>query len=266
MAKWQWCLVDDNDKLLNGWQKIGDFWYYLKANGVMATGWTQDTSNNKWYYLDTNGQMKTGWIKDNSLWYYLDNSGAMYSNGIYTIDGKSYTFKANGAWLDGSSYISEDCVNFVKVYEAFYSYAYYDGTGYTDSQLTIGYGTTKASVPEAFPNGTDSTITEEQACEYLKQEINKMANIIKVDLDSKGISLSQNEFDAICSFSYNCGESALLNSSLYRYICNGGRDASTIKNYFCMWSKAGGKTLQGLYKRRVAESNIFNCGTYDSSH
>ena len=258
MAKWQWCLVNNNDVLLTGWQKIGDYWYYLKPNGVMATGWIQDTSNTKWYFLDTNGQMKTGWIQDNSLWYYLDGSGAMYSNGTYNIDGKDYTFNEKGVWQDGSSYISDDCVNFVKVYEAFYPNKYYDCVGV----LTQGYGMTGSEISD-LPD----EISEETASNLLKSLINeKYAKVIKDDLDSKGVTLSQNQFDALVSMAYNIGTGALLRSTLYRNVCNGVRNESTILSNFQAWSKAGGKTLQGLFKRRTAEANIFLYGVYDASH
>ena len=118
--------------------------------------------------------------------------------------------------VDTDNIVSDDCVNFVKGFEGLSLEPYYDGTG-TDAQYTIGYGTTKASETEAFEN---TPITEEIACYYLKLEITKMAKIIKSDLDTKGIYLSQPQQDA------------LLNSTLYKYIVNGGRDADTITSYF----------------------------------
>ena len=44
----------------NGWEKIGD----------------------TWYYFDSEGWMKTGWIKEYGNWYYLDDSGAMKLDGV----------------------------------------------------------------------------------------------------------------------------------------------------------------------------------------
>lgn len=40
----------------NGWISLGGNWYYLNKNGVMQTGWLQD-SNGNWYYLDSTGKM-----------------------------------------------------------------------------------------------------------------------------------------------------------------------------------------------------------------
>jgi lysozyme len=275
MAQWKWCLVGDDNKLLTGWNKVGDYWYFLEANGSMKTGWYQD-ANGKWYYFNDKGQMMTGWLQYNSKYYYLyeaTNSAqceyigtTAYSCTKTLSDGKSYTFDADGVMQEDTGYISDDCVAFIKGYEDFWSKADYDGTGYTDAQLTIGYGTTKASVPEAFPDGIKSTCTESDACSWLAQEINKMAAIVKADLDAKSITLTQNEFDGLMSFSYNCGESALLGSTLYKNVVAGIRDVDTITANFQAWSKAGGVTLSGLYKRRTAEANIFLNGVYDSTH
>lgn len=274
MSKWAWCLVNDNGTLATGWNKIGDYWYFLNGNGTMQTGWYRD-ANGKWYYFNESGQMATGWIQVSDKWYYLYEAtnaaqGEFIGTTAYSctkiIAGKSYAFDADGVWKESTGYVSENCVTFVKGYEQFYADAYYDGTGNTDAQLTIGYGTTKASVPEAFNNGTESTCTESEACGWLNQEINKMAAIIKADLDAKGVALTQNEFDGLMSFSYNCGESALLGSTLYKNVVAGIRDVDTITANFQAWSKAGGQRLQGLYKRRTAEANIFLNGVYDSTH
>ncbi len=281
MAKWQWCLVGEDNKLLTGWQKVGDYWYLLDTYGVMKTGWYQD-NNGKWYYLNPvpndkfpQGAMVTGWLKYNDKWYYLYKTtnasqseyvGTTAYSCTKTIDDNECTFDTDGVWKESRSYVSEQCISFIKGYEDLWSKADYDGTGDTDAQLTIGYGTTKVSVPEAFPNGINSTCTEEQACTWLAQEINKMAAIVKADLDAKNITLTQNEFDAIMSFSYNCGESALLGSTLYKNIIAGIRDIYTITSNFQAWSKAGGQTLPGLFKRRTAEANIFLNGVYDSTH
>jgi len=266
MAKWQWCLVDDNNNLLTGWQKIGDYWYYLRPNGVMASGWLQDPSNSKWYYLDTNGQMRTSWIQDEGLWYYLDSSGAMYSNGVYTIDGKEYTFSSKGVWQDGSSLLSDSGAEFIGSWEGLYLNAYEDPY-YIGNQSwwTIGYGTTYAVTPSAFPNGLDSTCTKEQAINWLKDEAKNCAETIKSDLDNKGVTLTQNEMDACISFAYNCGSSALLGSIFYKNVVAGVRNSVTLTTNLQAWSKANGVTSAGLLKRRNSEARLFLNADYSGN-
>jgi len=80
-------------KVTSKWVNLGGAWYFLKADGVMATGWYQDGAT--WYHLQSSGAMSTGWLNDNGTWYYLAGSGAMLSN--TTVDG--YVLGASGAWV-----------------------------------------------------------------------------------------------------------------------------------------------------------------------
>ena len=100
-------------KVVNNWANVGGVWYYLKADGVMATGWANvdgtwyylagsgamDTGwvndNGTWYYLQSSGAMKTGWLNDNGTWYYLNANGSMAAN--TTVEG--YILNASGAWV-----------------------------------------------------------------------------------------------------------------------------------------------------------------------
>lgn len=82
------------------WVNLGGTWYYLKADGIMATGWLQEGGN--WYFLNPVsdgylGAMKTGWINDNGTWYYLNASGAMKTGWFQDSDGRWYFLKSSGA-------------------------------------------------------------------------------------------------------------------------------------------------------------------------
>jgi glucan-binding YG repeat protein len=71
----------------------------------MKTGWLKD--NDRWYYLDANngGSMKTGWFQEGDAWYYLDaNQGGSMVTGQATIEGKTYTFAADGKWSESESF------------------------------------------------------------------------------------------------------------------------------------------------------------------
>lgn len=80
-------------------------------------------------------------------------------------------------------------------------------------------------------------------------------------LDSIIVSvlLTQNQFDAMTSFTFNVGVGNLLNSSLLRNVNSG--NSSAINASFLKWNKSliKGKftSLPGLTKRRQAESNLF---------
>lgn len=260
MSTWKqktiWQLLKDDSSLTTGWCKVGDFWYYMDSAGTMyQSQWYQDTNNSKWYYLDENGHMMTGWQKIDNKNYCFASDGSLYTN-CTTPDG--YIVDVNGVWSDDSSLVSNELIDFIKSFEGFSSTPYFDEV----NVKTLGYGMTGEEI-----DGIES-VTEEQATQMLKDWINKKyAPVIKSDLESKGITLNKNEFDALVSFAYNCGTGALLNqSTLYKNVVVGVRDVNTITSNFQAWSNAGGKRLEGLYKRRTQEANIFLNGVYDSTH
>lgn len=104
------------NKVISKWINVEGIWYYLKVDGIMATGWLNDrgtwyylnqsgamktswlNDGGTWYYLSSSGAMKTGWLNDGGTWYYLYYSGAMAYNA--TIDG--YKLGSNGAWIKQS--------------------------------------------------------------------------------------------------------------------------------------------------------------------
>lgn len=144
--------------------------------------------------------------------------------------------------------VSKKCVEYLKTIEGFEATPRDDGFGF----ITLGYGMTGSEI-----KGIDY-VTQEQATKMLEDLINKKyAPPVKNDLDSKGIKLNQNQFDAIVSFAYNVGICGLLGSTLYKNICSGNRDRNTITSNFRMWSKVDGKTVEGLLKRRTEEAQMF---------
>ncbi|MGE8467321.1 MAG: lysozyme [Pseudomonas putida] len=67
--------------------------------------------------------------------------------------------------------------------------------------------------------------------------------------------LSQNQWDAMISFTYNLGAANLESSTLRRLINAGNYVAAA--DQFPRWNKAGGKVLAGLVRRRAAERDLF---------
>jgi lysozyme len=68
----------------------------------------------------------------------------------------------------------------------------------------------------------------------------------------------QGQFDALVSFAFNLGLGALQRSTL-RMKHNRGQYDSVPKE-FLKWSKAGGKVLRGLLKRRKDEIELYAKG------
>lgn len=142
---------------------------------------------------------------------------------------------------------SINAINLIKEFEGFYPTSYLCPANVE----TIGFGTVR------YKNGNKvklgETITIKEAEDELMFELEKIATNIKA-------KVNQNQFDALCSFTYNLGIGALLNSTLYKKVRLNPED-QTIKDEFLRWNKArvGGKlvVLRGLTRRRIAESNLY---------
>lgn len=113
-------LGSDGAMFANAWAKDSKGWYYLNASGkILKSTWIH--YKNKWYYLKSSGLMaESEWIYYKKVWYYLKEGGAMAENewikwkggwyylksggamatGTLTIDGKTYSFDANGKWIE----------------------------------------------------------------------------------------------------------------------------------------------------------------------
>lgn len=108
---------------------------------------------------------------------------------------------------------------------------------------TIGYGHTRG-----VKRGMK--ITEEEASAYLTADLRNSEKAVE-RYDSI-YHWNQNEYDALVSFTFNCGATNLR--SLLR---NGGRNRSQIAATLPLYRKAGGKVLKGLERRRAAEKTLF---------
>lgn len=104
---------------------------------------------------------------------------------------------------------------------------------------TIGYGHT-AGVYKGM------TITQQKAEEYLKTDLTKYEKYV----EATGLTLNQNQFDALVSFTYNCG-----NGNLKKLVKN--RTLSQIAEAILLYNKSNGKVLEGLKRRREAERELF---------
>lgn len=67
--------------------------------------------------------------------------------------------------------------------------------------------------------------------------------------------LSDDQFAALVSFTFNMGGSALQRSTMRQKINYGQHKDAGLE--FLRWVYAGGKILPGLVKRRKAEHNLF---------
>jgi lysozyme len=69
------------------------------------------------------------------------------------------------------------------------------------------------------------------------------------------VKLQPYQFDALVSFTYNCGEGNLKKSTLLKKVNDGDFEGAALE--FHKWNKANGKALAGLTRRRASESLLF---------
>jgi lysozyme len=142
--------------------------------------------------------------------------------------------------------VTLDLVAFVAAWEGFREKAYQDIVGV----WTIGYGFTQG-VQEG------DRVTRADANFRLEAELG--ATEIRLRPFMRRIP-SKQQADALISLAYNCGVAAIGKSGLMTRF-NDGDDEECAKR-FLLWSKAGGRTVAGLYHRRAAEMAIYTQGDY----
>ncbi|VDZ89172.1 glycoside hydrolase family protein [Lelliottia amnigena] len=141
---------------------------------------------------------------------------------------------------------SDKGIALIKEFEGCKLTAYQDSVGV----WTIGYGWTQPV--DAKPIRAGMTIKQETAERLLKTGMvsyeSDVSRLVKV-------GLTQGQFDALVSFTYNLGARSLSTSTLLRKL-NAG-DYAGAADEFPRWNKAGGKVLNGLTRRREAERALF---------
>lgn len=136
---------------------------------------------------------------------------------------------------------SQRGLSLIKSFEGLRLQAYQDAV----SVWTIGYGTTRGV-------NAGMKISKEQAERMLLNDVQRFEPEVERLVTAP---LSQNQWDALVSFTYNLGSANLESSTLLRKL-NAG-DYAGAAEQFPRWSKAGGKVLAGLTRRREAERALF---------
>jgi len=136
---------------------------------------------------------------------------------------------------------SQKCIDLVKYFEGFEDRAYLCPA----NVWTIGYGRTR-NVKEG------DIVSEPQAERDLQEELIEFGEQVHRVVDSE---LTQQEFDALTSWTYNLGIGNLQSSTLLKKLNAGDKDS--VPSEMLRWNKAAGKVLAGLTKRRQAEADLW---------
>lgn len=155
-----------------------------------------------------------------------------------------------GSKPGGPQKISPEGVEMVKFFEGFRANAYIDAVGVP----TIGYGTTQI---EGKPVQMGTSISQEEATKLMAQDLGQFENTVNKAVK---VSVNNNQFSAMVSFTYNVGSGAFTDSTLLKKLNQG--DYSGAANEFGRWVHGDGKVLPGLVTRRAAEKAMFEGGDW----
>ena len=153
---------------------------------------------------------------------------------------------------------SQELISVLKEWEGFSRYPYWDY-----KQWTVGYGTETPSdkLNEYRANG----IPEADAEALLLQHLNSKGKSINSFAEKFGLKLTQNQFDALLSLSFNCGTSWLYKASTLRTAIVEGWTGDDLIFAMGQWADMGGKTNTGLVRRRLAEAEMYLHGVYSKT-
>jgi len=142
--------------------------------------------------------------------------------------------------------MNERSLVLIRRFEGFRAKAYRDAAGV----WTIGYGhTSRAGPPKVSPG---MRITKKQAEDILCADLEKFAAGVMPLVNHP---LNANQCGALVSFAYNVGLGNFQRSSVLRAV-NEGR-LSDVPDRLMRWTRAGGRRLRGLARRRRSEGRLF---------
>lgn len=137
-------------------------------------------------------------------------------------------------------------LNLIKEFEGFRAVAYL-----CPAQVwTIGYGSTY--YPDRTKVKQGDRISTKEGEELLKVTVRDFENAINQYVR---VPLTPNQFSALVSFAFNVGVSAFRDSTLLRKLNQ--KEYNEVHHQLMRWTRANKRILQGLVRRRLAESELF---------
>lgn len=231
---------------------------YLKDKGIKGIGLNCGGNPN-----GTHIDMRGFGVWNDSVWY--GDEAVRNSNGIYKTVSDFYAYTGTTkaeVYPDGDTpstpsaphdnvrndyTTSTRMVDIVKTYEGFSPRAIKLAG---EDEYTIGYGHYGSDVHAG------DTITEAEATELLERDLKVFESAVK---NAVKVEITQSQFDALVSLSYNIGTGAFADSDTVKALNEGkvGHAAVDIPS----WRRGMGyQILPGLEKRRQTELEFFAVG------
>jgi len=171
-----------------------------------------------------------------------NTTGAAGISGTQNVPAAGQNTVSTSQKSTSTGHVSNTMLNALKNWEGLRTTAYKCPAGV----WTIGYGHTGGV-------SAGQTISEAQAEQLLRQDLQSFENEVTNMANAKGVKLSQGQYDALVSFAYNCGGGALQKSGILDMLKSGNVSgaASKMNEYV----HGGGQVLPGLVSRRKVESS-----------
>jgi lysozyme len=149
--------------------------------------------------------------------------------------------------------IGDNCVTLIKRWESFRANPYVCPAGW----WTVGYGALEG--PDGLPVTVRTLpVTLGQAEVMLQRDARRAASAVNRLCP---VTLTQPQFDALCSFTFNLGGGALQRSTLRQCVLRG--DHARARTEFLKWCKTRDpktglyRRLPGLVARRAQEAALY---------
>lgn len=120
---------------------------------------------------------------------------------------------------------------------------------------TIGYGATRDAGGRPVTRETPP-LDPEQAAALLARDVGEAEGAVARLLP---VPLTDDQYAALVSFTFNLGGGALQRSTLRQRILRGEHGA--VPAELAKWVRGGGRVMAGLVRRRAAEAALFSSGS-----
>ncbi len=141
--------------------------------------------------------------------------------------------------------ITQEGLRLIKRFEGFEPEIYLDAAGLP----TIGYShLIRKGEHKMFENGISEAAGEALLIKDVQTAERAVLRLIDVPL-------TDGQFDALVSFTFNLGGGALQRSTLRRKVNR--EEHADVPREFLRWVWAGGRKLRGLVRRREAEAALY---------
>jgi lysozyme len=143
---------------------------------------------------------------------------------------------------------SPNGLQLIRKYEGYKSTPYRCPAG----KITVGYGHVIGNGLQ-LPDEWNRTLSLGEINELLRTDLARFERGV---LRYCPVYLTQSQFDALVSFSFNLGLGVLQRSTLRQKILR--KDGEGAAKEILRYDKVGGRPLKGLTNRRIAEYRMFN--------